>query len=183
MKQKKRYLKITALFLAVIWISFACDKLDKLTQFSLEYNEKITIPAVLGLNLPFNIWTPNINTNTEEIFEINDTRKNLIEEVYLEELSLTIVDPADSDFSFLKSIEIFIESDSTSEVLTAWKYEIDNEIGATISMEVSGEDLIEYLIADNFTLRVSSVTDEIPLTDHEIVINARFFVNAKILGI
>ncbi len=183
MKQIKRYLIKVLLLVAVLWISIGCEKLDRLTQFHLDYNDTITIPAVLGLNLPFNIFTPSIKTNTEEVFEINDTRKNLIEEVTLEELSLNIIDPSDSDFSFLKSIEIYIESDSAAEVLVAWKYEIDNSIGSSIDLEVSDEDLTRFIIEDDFLLKITTVTDEIPLTDHVIEIQSRFFVNAEILGI
>lgn len=182
MNAKKYSLRAVALIL-VIWFSFACESLDKLTQFHLDYNETITIPSVIGLNLPFNIFTPAIKTNTEEVFEINDTRKNLIEEVNLVELSLIIIDPADSDFGFLKSIEIYIESDSAAEVLIAWKYEINNTIGSTLVLEVSDEDLTRFIIEDDFSLKVTTVTDEIPLTDHEIEIQSRFFVNASILGI
>ena len=182
MRLKRNSIKALSL-IALIWISFGCSKLDRLTQFYLDYDETIVIPAVLGLNLPFNILTPNIKTNTEEILEINDTRKNLIEEVRLEELSLNIIDPADSDFSFLKSIEIYIESENAEELMIAWKYEIDNSIGSSLVLEVSDKDLTQYIIEDEFSLKITSVTDEIPLTDHEIEIQSQFFVNASILGI
>ncbi len=182
MKAKKYSLKAAALIL-VIWFSFACEGLDKLTQFHLNYNETITIPAVIGLNLPFNILTPAIKTDTEEVLELNDTHKNLIEEVNLVELNLDIIDPSDSDFGFLKSIEIYIESDNEAEVLIAWKDDIDNTIGSTLVLEVSDEDLTRFIIEDSFSLKVTTVTDEIPLTDHEIEIQSRFFVNASILGI
>jgi len=48
----------------------------------LDYDETIVIPSVIGLNLPFNIVTPSIRTNSTEIFEIKDTRKNLVEEIH-----------------------------------------------------------------------------------------------------
>lgn len=177
------FLKRLIIMITVLWISVGCEKLDRLTQFQLEYTETITIPAVLGLNLPFNIFTPNIKTNTEEVFEINDTRKNLIEEVILEKLSLNIIDPANSDFDFLKSIEIYIESDGSDNTLVAWKYEIDNSAGSALDLEVSDENLLRFIIEDDFVLKVTTVTDEIPLKDHKIQIETRFFVNAKILGI
>ena len=101
----------------------------------------------------------------------------------LEELSLEIIDPQNSDFSFLKSIEIYIKSDTLEEVMIAWKQSIDNTIGSTLTLEVSSEDLTRYIVEDEFSLRVSTVSDEIPLSDHEIEIHAQFFVNASILGI
>jgi hypothetical protein len=56
-------------------------------------------------------------------------------------------------------------------------------LGSFLDLEVSDEDLTRFIIEDDFLLKVTTVTDEIPLKDHEIEILSRFFANAKILGI
>jgi hypothetical protein len=173
---------LTALAI-IIGLPTACKKLSELTQFTMEYEESIVIPSTIGLNLPFNLATPKIRTNSEDTFEINNTRKNLVEEVVLEQLTLKITDPADADFSFLRSIEIYLSAESQEEILVAWIYDIDNSIGNSITLETSVEDLAPYIVQDEFTLRFSTVTDKIPLTDHYIDISARFFVDARILGL
>ncbi len=104
----------TLLFIIIFfWLSTGCKQVDKLTQFNIDYVESFTLPSTLGLNLPFNLKTPSIKTNSEEFFEVNDTRKNLI--------------------------EINIGTENLDEVLVAW--------------------------------------------NHDIEVNAEFFVDAKILGI
>ena len=166
----------------IIGIPSACKKLSELTQFSMDFQETIVIPSTIGLNLPFNLSTPTIKTNSADIFEINQTGKNLIEKVVLEQLTLTITDPADADFSFLRSIEIYLSADSQEEIMVAWIYDIEDPVGNSITLETSVKNLAQYIIQDEFTLRFSTVTDKIPLSDHYIDIDASFFVDAKILG-
>ena len=179
----KRIRIISIWLIAMSWITGACNQVNKLTQFSLDYDETIVIPSLIGLNLPFNLVTPSIKTNSAEIFEINDTRKNLVEEIQLEKLALNIIDPTDADFSFLESIEIYIAAEGLVEVLVAWKYDIDDSVGSTLILETSGDDLTSYIVSDEFTLKFTTVTDKIILSDHTIEIESRFFVDAKILGI
>lgn len=45
----------------------------------MEFDETIVIPSSAGINLPFDILTPDLEINSELIFEINDTRKDLVE--------------------------------------------------------------------------------------------------------
>jgi len=49
-------------------------------------------------------------------------------------------------------------------------------------LETTGTDLKEYIKADEFKLRVNTITDEVIATDHQIDINSVFFVDVKILG-
>lgn len=169
--------------LLIIGGSTSCKKLSELTRFTMDYEESMVLPSTIGVNLPFNLVTPDIKTNSEEIFEINKTGKNLIEEVVLEKLTLEITDPAKADFSFLKSIEIYLSADSQEEIRVAWIYDIENSVGKSLALETSVENLAPYIVQDEFNLRFSTVSDKLPLFDHHIDINARFLVDAKILGL
>ena len=83
-----------------------CSKLDELTKFDMDYDTQVTIPSSAGINLPFDVLTPDTETNSESTFESNDTRKDLIEEIKLTKLQLVITSPSETDFSFLESISI-----------------------------------------------------------------------------
>lgn len=179
----KRILLTPALIIFYIWLSAGCKQVDKLTQFNIDYVETITLPSTIGINLPFNLKTPSIKTNSEEIFAVNDTRKNLIEDLKLTRLTMTITDPAEADFSFLKSMEIYIGAENMDEVLAAWNNNIDESPGGTLDLETSNENLMDYIVEADFYLRITTVTDELILTDHDIEVSAEFFVDAKILGI
>ncbi len=180
MTKKLKYLFITSL---IFFLQTGCEKINQLTVFDMDYNTQVTIESVVGINLPFNIATPNITTNSESSFEVNDTRKNLIEEITLKELKLQISFPDDGDFSFLKSIKIYISSGDLEEKLIAWKESIDFGAGNTLVLETSANDLQEYIKNDQIALRVNVVTDKLLLTDYTIDINSVFRIDAKILGI
>lgn len=170
------------LFVFVILSVTGCKLIDKLTQFDMEFDETVEVPSYIGINLPFNILTPAIRTNSESTFEINDTRKDLIEEIILTSLDLTLTSPSDADFSFLKSVSIFISADGLSETEIAFKDDIPSDIGAVLTLETLDVDIQEYIKKDQFSLRLNTVTDEILTSDHQIDVHAVFFVDAKILG-
>ena len=171
------------LFIMVTIMMGGCKTIDKLTQFNMDYDETVTIPSSIGINLPFNLWTPNIKTNSEEVFQINDTHKDLIEEIVLKELTLNVVSPQGGDFSFLEDIEVYISAEGLDEIKIAWKYDIPDNAGASITLETTDADLKEYIKLDEFKLKLTTVTDELILSDYDIKIKAKFFVDAKILGV
>ena len=114
-------------------------------------------------------------------FEINDTRKDLVEEIILTKLALRLEQPEGADFSFLESINVFIKADGLSEIKIAWKENVNSE-DAYVNLETTNKDIKEYIKKDEFSLRVNAVTDEFLTSDHHINIHSVFFVDAKILG-
>jgi hypothetical protein len=149
----------------------------------MEYNESIVIPSTTGIALPIDLLTPDIESNSESTFAINDTRKDLVEKIVLTSLDLAITSPSGGDFSFLESISIFINAEGLQETRIAWFDEIPPSAGSALVLETSDTDLKEYIKKDNFSLKVNTVTDELISSDHHIEIQAVFFVDAKILGI
>lgn len=165
----------------VLMIS-GCKELDKLTQFNMEFNESVVIPASTGINLPFNILTPDVTTNSASTFSTNKTRKDLVDEIKLTKLELSITSPTNADFSFLKSISVYISAPGISEVKIAYKDEVPANAGVIVTLDVSGVDLKEYIKADKFSLRLNTVTDELLASDHTLNARSVFFVNAKIFN-
>lgn len=174
----RRYLSI----LVFILVFTGCDKLDELTKFNMDYDTQVTIPSTTGINLPFDVLTPNTETNSESTFESNDTRKDLVEEIKLTKLQLEVTTPSDADFSFLESIEVYISAEGLDEILIASKVEVPESVSA-LDREVMDTDLKEYIKKDNYSLRLNTVTDEAISQDHEIDVKSTFFVDAKILGL
>lgn len=160
-----------------------CKAVDKLTQFEMDYDESMVISSLIGVNLPFNLWTPSITTNSESTFEVNETRKDLVEKIVLKKLELTLTSPANGDFSFLKSATIFLSADGLPEVEIAKITDIPSDIGNFISFVTYSTDLKDYIKKDNISLRMNTTTDELILSDQQVNVHAVFFVDAKILGI
>ena len=173
-------------FLIVCSVSLyltSCQKIVSLTQFNMEYTDLVTIPSATGINLPLSILSPETTTNAEAEFEINDTRKDLIEQIKLTELQLVLENPVTEDFSFLNEISIYISADSVAEQLVAWSIPVPTDAGRQINLNLTDTDLQEYVKSDRFSLRFYTKTDEILLSDHQIRWQATFFVDAEIFGI
>lgn len=182
-KTTKHYINALLMMIGLAGILYSgCDKVDELTQFDIEYTSEVTIPASSGIDLPINIFTPDIETNAEQKFQVNDTRKDKVEEINLKTLKLSVLMPEGEDFSFLKSIEIYINADGLSESLIAWKEDIPDDVGDELSLNTTDEDLKEYIKKDEFNLRMKTVTDEFIDQDHEIEVYSVFRVDAEILG-
>ncbi len=178
-RMKLVFLMMTGLLLSLE----GCKKLDEFTQFDLTYHSQATIPATVSLNIPFDIPLPPVTTNSEEEFENNNTHKDLLESIKLKELELKITDPVDGDFGFLSDIEIYISTDNQPEKLLAWKHDIPDSAGNTLSLETTSDELKNYLTEESFNLRVKVTVDQLITQDYELDIKTVFHVNAKILGV
>ena len=174
-------MKKQILVLGIILSILGCEQIDKLTQFDMEFNETVVIHSSTKINLPFNILTPDIETNSNSTFESNDTRKDFIEEIILTTIDMTITSPSNADFSFLKSINVYISAEGLNEVKIAWKDNIPSDV-TVLNLNVTGVDLKKYIKKDEFSLRLNTETDEILTSDYHIKIHSIFFVDAKILG-
>lgn len=180
---KKYTMRKLIILTAIVFIAVSgCKQIDKLTQFTMKYDETVTVPSNIGINLPFNILSPPITTNSETEFSVNNTHKDLIEEIRLTKLNLSITAPTGADFSFLKSIRIYISADGLDEIEIAWLDNVPADAGSEIALETANDDIKEYIKKDSFSLRLNTVTDEILTSDYQINIHSEFFVDAKILG-
>lgn len=177
-------MKKIILLLTLSSVFLSCkDALDRFTVFNLDFRETVTIQSNTGLNLPFNIFTPDITTNSEASFANNKTRKDLIEDIRLKQMKLTIIEPTSGNFGFLKSISLYLNADGLPEVLIGSKDNIPNNIGNVLELDISDADLKEYIKKDKFSIRLTTVTDEVITKDYQVEIYSQFRVNAKILGI
>lgn len=176
-------MKKCLLFFAIAALFVSCDKLDELTKFEMDYDQTVVIPSTTGVDLPFDIFTPEKETNSSAEFEVNDTRKDLIEEIVLKKLIMTVEAPEGEDFSFLESIIIYMSADDLPEIKIAWNEEVAATAGEQLELVTTAEDLKEYIKKDSYTLRLKTITDEVLSSDYEINIATTFFVDAKILGL
>lgn len=180
MKYSLQKLKVYIL-IPLVLLLFSCKKIDKLTHFSMKYDQSVTIKSSTGIELPFNILTPDITTNSESTFAGHNTRKDLIQQIKLTTLTMTITSPSNGDFSFLKSIAIYISASGLPEAKIAWNDSIPANPGQTIQLKTSETDLKDYIEQSSFTLRLNTVTDKLLSTDYKVDVHSEFYVDAKIL--
>lgn len=174
--------KLGLLLLLLISVN-ACKKIDKLTQFDLHFDTETTIPAGIPINTPYNIPTAEIPLETSDVYENNNTAKELVEQALLKELKLTVTDPYNGNFNFLKDMEIYLSTDELPEIKIAWIYNHPNDNKNNIQLITTDKDLQAYIKSDKIKTRVKTTIDEVLTKDYTVKIDFTFFIDAKILGI
>lgn len=167
-----------------VFIFSSCESLSKLTQFKMDFKETVTIQKSLPFETPFDLFTPDIVTNSESAFAVNNTSKDLVEQIKLTQLKLTIKSPSDSNFGFLKSISIFVSAGSDlPETKVAWKENIPLTVGKELLLDVTDADLQEYIKEKSFKLKLSTVTRKTIGSDYQLDLYTEFLVDVKVLGL
>lgn len=175
---------LSVFLLAVVVIgSSSCELFDKATEveFDMDFKSQVEVAPSSGLNLPFNLFTPEITTNSESTFGIQNTQKELVETVNLTSLVMTITSPSSQRFDFLKSIKVYIDADGLGEVEIASATDIPDNVGNELALTVAANNLRDYIVKDEFTLRVETVTDKTINQTVEIDIDSKFHIIADVL--
>ncbi len=177
-------LKLGFSILLTLVLLSSCKKVDKFTQFEKEYNSEATIPSLIGVNLPFDLPTPEITTNIEKDLEVNDTRKDLIEKAILKQLKVSIVTNTNQNFNFVNDIDIFINSNSFPKKKIAFLHAIPENNSKVLLFDLIKDlDIKDYIKEDKFKLELKIVTDKTILQEVDLSIDTRIFIDAKVLGI
>jgi hypothetical protein len=155
------------LFLTVLFSS--CSVVDKLLTFTISNQTSFKINSGFPVNSPFDVPTPEVTTNSSSEFKNNNTKTELVKDVKLKELKLTITSPNDKTFRFLKSVRLFISTDGQKEIELAFLDDI-NASTNTLNLNCTSQKLDQYIKAASYKIRTQAVTKE--TVAQEIAINA-----------
>ncbi|MBL7765243.1 MAG: hypothetical protein JNJ58_04070 [Chitinophagaceae bacterium] len=167
------------LLLFLLPLLSGCDKLGKAILFDMSYDRTVVIPATTPLYLPIDIPTPEISITTENTFSQHKTRLDLVSQIKMSQLTLMILNPANSNLSFLRSVSIYISTPTLPELKIAWADDIPSNINDGISLQISAENLLDYYKSESVTLKTVVTLDELITSDYEINVHAAFRINAK----
>lgn len=155
---------------------FSCEEVDDLLTFHMSDRTSITIESA-GIGLPLDVITPDVTSNSQQEYENNNTHADLVKDVKLEQLKLTITDPSGKSFSFLKSIRIFISTSQENEIELASLTDITATTGI-IELIPTQQKLDTYAQASSYTLRTEVTTDETLTETVTVQVDLRFRVTA-----
>jgi hypothetical protein len=176
--------KFILLLLGILAVSLSsCKKKAVYANFETQYSFKVTVPANALLASPLFPLSFEETSNSEDQYSLNDTRKDLVEEVHVKSFLLEIDSPATDDLSFLNSVKFYINADAEPEMLVASKDPVPADVAKDLSLDVEDVNLATYLRKDAFTIRTKVVTDE--NRTHDIVVKAtiNFNTRAKVLDL
>lgn len=172
---------LCALAFAFLFFIASCEKVNELINFKIKHETSFTIPGQnSGIGDLLSIPRTEIKTSSEQTFKNNNTRAELVEEVTLDELILSITAPENENFDFLNEISIFITAEGEQEILLASKVKIPEDGSRTISLETSQANLKPFLVKENYTIRTVAKTDKVVDNAVDVKINMSFQVKAAI---
>jgi hypothetical protein len=156
----------------------SCNKIDELLTFTINHQTTVTVESSSPLNLPVEITTPDISTNSDQTFQNNNTKADLVKDVKLDQAKLTVTNPASKTFSFLKSIHFYISTDANDEILVAYEENIP-ATATTVELIPTTERLDKYVKSSSYKLRTKMVMRETLTEDVDVKIDMKFKVRAE----
>lgn len=171
---KSKIITLTA-FLSIFFSS--CNTVDDLLTFTISNNASIKIQSTSPINLPSEIITPEVTTNSSAEFENNKTKANLVKDVKIRSLKLSITDPSDKTFTFLKSVHLYISTANSEEIELAYADNI-NVSSNTIDLICTDKRLDEYIKADSYKIRTKVTLKETLTKDVTVKAEMKFKVTA-----
>jgi hypothetical protein len=172
---KTKYFFLAACFILAIT---GCKKNG--VSFTISNQVNFRVENTSPLNLPFEIATPDVTTNSSQEFQNNHTSSNLVKEVKLEELKLTITSPAGKTFSFLKTIKFFISTNGSDEIELATLDNISST-SQTILLNTTQQNLEHYIKASSYKLRTQLVIKETVTQAIDVRTDLKFRITASLL--
>ena len=162
-------------------LSYGCkEQLQRLLTFRISNESDYKVPGASMVNPIFNnvIPTPPVTTNSSQTFENEGTNANLVKDIMLEKLKLTVTSPNDADFRFIQSVKIYIQADGLTKTLIASRENIPATIGKELELSPTQAKLDEYVKKSEYTLENEVVTRSAPWPEMNIKINTTFKVTA-----
>ncbi|MCD0466324.1 hypothetical protein [Flavobacterium sp. ENC] len=169
--------KLTALSLVLFLFVTSCNAVDDLLTFTISNTASIQIKSTAPINLPSEIVTPDVTTNSSAEFKNNNTKASLVKDVKLKSLQLNITDPDGETFTFLKSIHLYISTTDSDEIELAYQDNI-NSTAKTIDLISTDARLDQYIKADQYKIRTKVTLKETLTKDVTLKADMKFRVTA-----
>jgi hypothetical protein len=168
----------TIIFITILSLFIAsCNEVDKLLTFTISNQTSFTINSGLPVTTPFEVATPDVTTNSTSEFKNNNTRTDLVKDVKLQELKLSITSPTDKTFSFLKSVHMYISTNADDEIELAFQDNI-NVSSNTIDLICTTQKLDKYIKASSYKIRTTVTTKETLTQETKVKADMKFKVTA-----
>jgi len=173
---------VFAMLLAIIGCKKGDDIVDSFTHFGFETDYVVKVPASPVSTTPLEIITPEIATHSDVLFNANKTRADLVEEIKLTQLDLSVKTPEGGTLDFLKSVDIYAMAERLPMVRVAYKDNVPENTGNSLTLDVTGVDLTEYFRKAKYQLKISVTSDQVVEQEYGVNAHGKFFVDAKVLG-
>ena len=145
-------------------------------RFEVEQKMNTSMTSFAGVNIPINLPMFDVTIPFSESGEIDDPYLNLIEDIYLKSMSMTIIAPDNITFSFVEDFQLYISNDLYPEIKLAHHFNASPDIGNVLYLVPDKAVLDNYMKNGEYTLRTELVADELIFQDLEIEVSMIFDV-------
>lgn len=154
--------------------SISCNKvkdaLDITKAFAISNQFDLRKMADSEFNLPDSVVTisqPNIPNSLPEEFKKNNVNIDKIKSVTLDSVVLKIKVPAGQNFSFMKSIKLYIGATGKGEKLVASKDDINkiNPSSNILYLTVQDANIAEYIKSNTYDIKIQMALVKTYTTD------------------
>ncbi|AHJ99613.1 hypothetical protein [Hymenobacter swuensis] len=172
----KKILFLAPVLLVVAFLS-SCDKIADLLTFYIEDSQSVKIASNFPIGQVVPLTPISVPTRSDEKFKNENTSANLVKDVKLDRLTLTITDPNAENFDFLQSISIYISTNSNDRILLASLDNVPTGV-STLQLTPTKEKLDTYVKASSYTLSTEARIRKPISRDITIRTDSRFKVTA-----
>ena len=164
---------------AILFSGISCKKIDDLLTFTINVENNFTIGASSPINLPIDILTPQVATNSTQQFQNNNSDVNRVKDIKLKTVDLQITNPPGKTFSFLESVHIYISTNASDEIELAYLDNISTTANS-ISLITTTASLDKYVKASSYSLRTKIVTKQALTQNVDVKNLCQFQVTANL---
>jgi hypothetical protein len=167
--------KINVILIAILLTTaYSCNKLKHI-KFTAPFTAKMTVPKSDLVNVTHTVFSDTVETNIASLSDDNKTSTNLIRSVKFDEVVLSITEPADQTFDFVRDLRVYIWTPGQPEAEVAFKTDM-SENGRELTLDINDREFKHYFISDWFQIKATAYTTKPIMQDIKIdaLIKARF---------
>jgi hypothetical protein len=177
---------LVGIFLITLLAASCKKELEDQFQFSeteFVYNQKMTLEVDAPISIPINVPLPTPITVTETgQGQVTDPLVASVHDIKLKNMSITITEPNNVTWDFLKNLTVFISYENLPELELSHHYNAIDSITNVLYMTPEpGVVLDDYVRNSTFDLRMDIEVDRIP-TASTLVLEADMNLNVKLIN-
>ena len=169
--------KTTSITAFLLLFIVSCSVVDRLLTFTISDESTFEINRGLLSGTTFEVTVPDITTNSSVKFQNNNTRIDLVKDVRLEELKLSLINSDGKTFSFIKSLHIYISTNETDEIELAFQDNSSSNTN-TLNLICTSQKLDKYIKAPRYKIRTSITLRETLIQVATIKTDIKFKITA-----
>lgn len=172
-------------FLALLIMSAiagtGCKKIKKLTNFYYKDSIHINIDPKENTSI-YNLWLYAYSDSIEDLYQSYGSNLEKTNKITLSDISVRPDTLKTSAYlsNLIKSIEVYVVASDLEKKKIAWYTSDSNQVEPIIYLEVTNDDLKEYLISDDVTYNtIISLKDEIG-ENIDLIISYSYYINTSL---